>query len=172
MDDDEAAAGAEEAHGLATTKPAKPAAGHVHHARSSSTYDAVAVATSPDRTNPVVHALLERVNGTGLSLPLRLPLVLASSDSFQDDLAHLLCARHLVVASSSLNAMLLDSPNLKDVYEFSAGSDSCGQPQPCVNRSGSTHGGGHGGGGGRDSAGGGGAGAAEAAEARRRQCRR
>ena len=60
---------------------------------------------------------------------LGLPLALSSSTSFQDDLAQLLCARHLVLARSSLNVMLLDSPNLRDVYTFQT---TCGPPVECA----------------------------------------
>lgn len=91
-------------------------------------YQAAVLATSPDRSNPVAHALLERVNGTALSMPLQMPLSLASSESFQDDLAQLLCARHLALALSSLNTMLLDSPNLRDAYVFQP--DGCSPPPP------------------------------------------
>ena len=53
------------------------------------------------------------------------PLLLASTNSFQQDLAQLLCAQHLAVARSSLNAMLLDSRNLRNVYQFFGAPGSC-----------------------------------------------
>ena len=113
-------------------------------------YDHVAIATSPDRSNPVVGAMLARPDCAGCaeangaeangswpagarSAALGLPLTLASSASFADDLAQLLCARHLVLADSSLNVMLHESPNLRDVYEFTPWS--CPPPVACQPRS-------------------------------------
>ena len=87
---------------------------------------------SPDRSNPVAHALLTRANGSVVSSAVGLPLTLASSDSFQQDLSQLLCARHLAVASSSLNDMLLHSPNLRDVYEFNDRPCDVSKAIPCV----------------------------------------
>ena len=95
-------------------------------------YETVTLATSPDRSNPVVHALLARSNETALSSALRLPLTLSSTESFQADLSQLLCARHLVVARSSLNEMLLDSPNMRDIYTFQQIPEGCAAPPPCA----------------------------------------
>jgi len=92
-------------------------------------YDRISVATSPDRSNPVVHEMLRRADSSAVSDVFGLPLTLASTESFADDLAHLLCSRNLVLADSSLNAMLTDSPNLRNVYTFSP--TSCGRPVPC-----------------------------------------
>ena len=106
-------------------------------------YTAVQLATSPDRSNPIVAALLvpaeNRSATDGVVMPagpghryeasmsdwnvsraLGVPIALASTFSFQQDLGRLLCAHHLAVARSSLNAMLYDSPNLRDVYAFSS----------------------------------------------------
>ena len=115
----------------------QPIAGARH---AGATYQAAVLATSPDRSNPVSHALLARSNGTALSAALELPLSLSSSESFQDDLTQLLCARHLVLALSSLNAMLLDSPNLRDAYTFEPSPDGCGPPRPpCAAGEGDKH---------------------------------
>lgn len=70
-------------------------------------YHRVAIATSPDHSNPVVERLLQRMDDAhnhsaahGLaSAALRMPVMLASSESFEADLSHLLCARNLVLGS-------------------------------------------------------------------------
>ena len=97
---------------------------------ASGFYDAAVLATSPDRSNPVAHALLQRPgDGSVVSPPLGLPLRLASSDSFLDDLSTILCARHLVLARSSLNSLLMDSPNLHDLYEYAPTAAACEELQ-------------------------------------------
>ena len=96
-------------------------------------YAEARLATSPDRANPVAQAMLPRApnSNTTVSATLGVPLSLASSESFQQDLAQLLCAQHLVLARSSLNIMLVDSPNVKDVYDFNPNVNGCGAPVPC-----------------------------------------
>ena len=97
---------------------------------ASGFYDAAVLATSPDRSNPVAHALLQRPgDGSVVSPPLGLPLRLASSDSFLDDLSTILCARHLALARSSLNALLMDSPNLHDLYDYAPTAAACEEQQ-------------------------------------------
>ena len=98
-------------------------------------YAAALLATSPDRSNPVVGAVLPRVNGSDWSEALSVKLTLSSSSSFEQDLSQLLCAEHLAAARSSLNSMLFDSPNLHNIYQFDGRPGQCGPPIPCVNRS-------------------------------------
>ena len=74
------------------------------------------VVTAPDRANPVVAPLLAQGADTSNG---SMPVLLSSSDSFAQDLSQLLCAQALALSDSSLNPMLLASPNVQEVYFFS-----------------------------------------------------
>ena len=84
------------------------------------------VVTAPDQANPVVAPLLGRGSSgtTGDGIGAGIPVSISSSESFEQDLTQLLCARSLAMSDSSLNPMLLSSPNLREVFFFShAGCD-------------------------------------------------
>ena len=108
------------------------AAGAGAREEASTAFGSVLLATSPDRSNPVVHAMLTRANGSATSASLGVPLELSSSASFQQDLSQLLCATNLALARSSLNFMLFDSPNLRNVYSFDSKLGACANAVRCA----------------------------------------
>jgi hypothetical protein len=65
---------------------------------------------SEDDANPVVAALRDRKLGAGERLGLQV------HGSFDTDLAAVMCARHLVLARSTLTSLYLTNPGLKNVY--------------------------------------------------------
>ena len=101
---------------------------HEHHARHADTHASSASSASSD-ARPDTRPGARPENAHIPSIALGVPITLTSSDSFAADLAHLLCATNLVLADSSLTSLLLDSPNLRNVYTFAP--SACPPAVPC-----------------------------------------
>ena len=102
------------------------------HRQEESALASTVLVTSPDRASPVVRAL-ELLSATNA---LRVPrLRISASASFATDLQLLLCARSLVLATSTLSELIADSPNLRDAYRFGRScppptEKRCARPPP------------------------------------------
>jgi hypothetical protein len=92
-------------------------------------YDELVLVTSPDRSNPVIHALeqlAQAINDrSGPDDKTHLFVRVSASQDFRQDLTELLCAHQLIDASSSLSHMFDDSPNIRIRYSFAAHRGRC-----------------------------------------------